>query len=210
MDHTLSDEERARIRAEETFRYEVRESLAEQGGSRWWAFLNSAFGLWLLGSVSVGVITWSFGAIRDRQTERAASRTLSRHLLTEIAARVDAATYVFRASEFHEPRKDVDDYADAADILGGQGGHATYAEFAGRKLSSLVIQLRDNDSCSGGIDRAVKGAELLEADFNKWRRRGISAAELGAADDNAARKGLDRKFASELAAINRQVSGACR
>lgn len=208
MDEMLSAEERARIRAEETYRHDVRANL-EGDGSRWWAFLNSAFGLWLLGSVSVGVLTWSFGAIRDRQREESEARILNRRLRTEIAARVDAATYVFRSTEFHEPRPEVDDYGEAANILYGQGGHATYSEFTGRKLSSMVIQLRDNGTCRSDLDKAISGAALLEADFNKWRRRNVTASELGAADFNSARKALDKKFAGELAAINDNVQRAC-
>ena len=203
----LSPEEQAKIRAEETYRHEVREEL-EGTTSRWWAFLNSAFGLWLLGSVSVGVLTWSFGAIRDRQKEQAESRVLSRRLRTEITARVDAATYVFRATEFHEPRPEVDDYGEAGDILYGMGGHATYPEFSGRKLSSMVIQLRDNGSCPE-LQPAIQQAELLEADFSKWRRRTVNAAELGAPDYSAARKTLDKKFVTELAAIRDRVRRAC-
>lgn len=209
MDTILSDDERAKIRAEETFRHEVRKGL-EETGSRWWAFLNSAFGLWLLGSVSVGVITWSFGAIHDRQREETESRALSRRLRTEIAARIDAATYVFRSSEFHEPRPEVDDYGEAANILNGQVGHATYADLTGRKLSSLVIQLRDNGLCNYDLEPSVKAAQLLEADFTKWRRRGIVAYELGAPDYSSARKSLDKKFVSELGAINMQVANACK
>jgi hypothetical protein len=208
MDQLLSDEERARIRAEETYRHEVREGLDDRG-NRWWAFLNSAFGLWLLGSVSVGVLTWSFGAIRDRQRERTEARVLSRRLRTEVAARVDAATYVFRATEFHEPRPDVDDYGEAANILNGMDGHATYPELNGRKLSSMVIQLRDNGSCTSELQAAIRQAELLEADFSKWRRRTVNPAELGAADFSSARKALDRKFVSELATVNRVVQRAC-
>ena len=204
----LSEEEREKIRAEEMFRHEVRSGL-EESGSRWWTFLNSAFGLWLLGSVSVGVITWSFGAVRERQQEAAESRVLDRRLRTEIAARADAATYVFRATEFHEPRPEVDDYKEAADILNGQAGHATYPEFTGRKLSSLVIQLRDNGQCHGDLDRAIKGAELLEADFNKWRRRTIVPAELHAPDYATARKALDKKFVTELAGVNTSARAAC-
>jgi hypothetical protein len=181
MDNLLSDDERAKIRAEEILRREVRESL-EGAGSRWWSFLNSAFGLWLLGSVSVGVITWSFGAIRDRQREETESRVLSRRLRTEIAARVDAATYVFRSSEFHEPRPEVDDYGEAANVLNGQAGNATYPEFTGRKLSSLVIQLRDNGSCIKDLEPSITEAQLLEADFNKMAQandRRVGAGRAG-------------------------------
>jgi len=209
MDEILSSEERARIRAEEMLRREIRDSF-ETKQNRWWVFLNSAFGLWLLGSATVGALTWSFGAIRDRQRERAESRVLTRRLQTEIAARVDAATYVFRATEFHDPRPEVDDYGEASNILTGQAGNAAYPEFTGRKLSSLVIQLRDGGACvQTHLSEAIHRAELLEADFNKWRRRTVNAAELGAPDYMAARRGLDKKFVSELAAVNQQVRRAC-
>ena len=209
MDETLSSDERARIRADELFRREIRESL-ETPRSRWWGFLNSAFGLWLLGSVSVGLLTWSVGTIRDQQRERAAVQTLNRHLRTEIAARIGAATYVLRATEFHEPRPEVDDYAETSDILNGRAGHATYPELADRKLSGLVIQLRDSDSCrTADLQGAIGRAELFEADFNKWRRRSITPSELGASDYSTARKNLDKKFVGELAMIEAQVRRAC-
>lgn len=57
--------------------------------------------------------------------------------------------------------------------------------------------------------QAIRQAEVLEADFSKWRRRSVTPSELGAPDYSTARKALDKRFVSELAAVNRVVQRAC-
>lgn len=67
----LSDEERARFRAEEEFRRAVREDLdatAKQRTSKLWRFFNSQVGGWLLGTVLVGLTSWGYAAYREAQT----------------------------------------------------------------------------------------------------------------------------------------------
>lgn len=51
----LSDDEKNRIRLEETFRHECRNQLAtaRRDSSRTWTFLNSALGLWLLSAIFI-------------------------------------------------------------------------------------------------------------------------------------------------------------
>lgn len=72
----LTDEEKARLRAEETFRDEVRRHLENEKprrtlGARLWDALNSAIVLWLLSSVVVGSLTCYY---EDAREDAAAAR----------------------------------------------------------------------------------------------------------------------------------------
>jgi len=67
----LTEDQKQAIRAEEIFREQVREELANQHRdhhNRVWTFLNSAFGLWLLSSVFLAVITWAWTTILEKRT----------------------------------------------------------------------------------------------------------------------------------------------
>jgi hypothetical protein len=64
--------DRKRIYQEEVYRYEVRTQLdrtgQKKGGGKIWTFVNSAFFLWFLSSVVVGIISYSY-AKWDKQRE---------------------------------------------------------------------------------------------------------------------------------------------
>lgn len=49
----LSDTEKDKIRLEETYRDEIRKSLAAKQRSNIWTFLNSSIGLWLLSAIFI-------------------------------------------------------------------------------------------------------------------------------------------------------------
>ncbi len=89
----LTEDDRNRIRAEEIFRAELREEFAKPKPSRWWTFLNSSFGLWFLGSVTLAGITWLYNnavSARHASTELAEVKTA---LGEELEMRLAMASY---------------------------------------------------------------------------------------------------------------------
>lgn len=97
---TLTDDEKAHIREEEEFRAELRREFAEKKPNRGWAFLNSAFGLWLLGSVSLGLITFLYQKLDSSYKATAERNEIQRKVREELRTRfnlVEAYTYVDRS-----------------------------------------------------------------------------------------------------------------
>src|ERR1700730_12626054 len=80
----LLPEERARIRAEEIFRAEVRRDLEEGRASKRlrdtiWKFVNTSFGIWLLSSVVLASILWVWTVSQEaRQAKKAEKERFAR------------------------------------------------------------------------------------------------------------------------------------
>jgi hypothetical protein len=88
----LSEEEKAHIRLEEVFREELREELktakAETWRKRALAFFNSALGIWLLSSVALGLVTWTYTRWTETLAKARENREAVEKLDIEIAARI--------------------------------------------------------------------------------------------------------------------------
>lgn len=69
----LSPEEISKIRQQELLRMQLRQELTENKEGKFgiWQFLNSNFGLWLLSTVAVGFITWSYTKWKETKEARA-------------------------------------------------------------------------------------------------------------------------------------------
>ncbi|HEV7388713.1 MAG TPA: hypothetical protein VGN73_08885 [Gemmatimonadaceae bacterium] len=92
----LSPEESLRIREEEVVRSEVRRELEAAGpkrsfGAKVWAALNSAFLLWFLSSIVLGVLTAAVSAHQRNRDVLDRREKLQYDLRTELAGRVDEA-----------------------------------------------------------------------------------------------------------------------
>lgn len=75
MDFHLPKKQRDRIRAEELYRAEVRREFEQQQsakslGSQIWAAANSSFGIWLLSSVVLALMVWSWTSIQEHRAEK--------------------------------------------------------------------------------------------------------------------------------------------
>jgi hypothetical protein len=75
--------ERERIQAEEVFRDEVRQEIEKQRPKhlrrRVWDFVNTSFGIWLLSSVVLGSLVWSWTLIQEyRHTKKAREELLTK------------------------------------------------------------------------------------------------------------------------------------
>ncbi len=58
----LSESEKEKLRSEEIFRDEVRKSLGTKpkGSSAFWRFLNSSFGIFILSTIVVGGLSFTY------------------------------------------------------------------------------------------------------------------------------------------------------
>ena len=89
----LTEEEKARIRAEEVFRLEVRRTLdaaKPQLSPRQslWLWLNSAFGLWLLFSVVLAGLTTTYTRYQNQRAQHVKKEEAEKRLNTEISGRM--------------------------------------------------------------------------------------------------------------------------
>src|ERR1700730_14815893 len=87
----LSNEERNHIRAEEIFRAEIRESIAQQPRTTWkrfLKFLNTGVGLWLLSTVALGSITTIYSSWKTEDANSRQVRNRKGRLTIEIDYRI--------------------------------------------------------------------------------------------------------------------------
>jgi hypothetical protein len=153
----LSEGTRAQIRLEEEYRTEVRRSVentATAPKSRLITFLNSAFGIWLLSSVLLGLFAWSWQHINASMEEERAIITTIRKIRVELDNR---DTVLVRATRPTMPARFRDVMRTA--IYGVRPGlqeHPTwklfyaaiYPEFSPRSYRSLVVELAALDRYS--------------------------------------------------------------
>src|SRR4051812_10422445 len=90
----LSDDERRRIFEEEVVRHQAREEIRRQEernkrrSERAWEVANSAFGLWVMSSVVIGLGTYLFTSWQHAREGRLASERDARNLETELTYRL--------------------------------------------------------------------------------------------------------------------------
>jgi len=90
---TLTDDEKAHLRAEEEFRVELRRQFGERKPSRWWTFLNSAFVLWFLGSVSLVGLTALYHRLDSSSKANIQRAEMQRKITEELRERFAVAGY---------------------------------------------------------------------------------------------------------------------
>jgi hypothetical protein len=88
----LTEEEQNRIRAEEVFRQEVRKSLEQEDSKRrkLWPLLNSAFVLWALSTLAVGIVSLTYAQLQEQRAIVANNAETAEKIDTEMAARLHA------------------------------------------------------------------------------------------------------------------------
>ena len=74
----LNDEDKEKVRAEEIFRYEIRREIESKATNKWIAFFNTAFGIWLLSTVVVGLVSVSYKTWQENlQSQKANQRNIT-------------------------------------------------------------------------------------------------------------------------------------
>jgi hypothetical protein len=145
----LNDDDKARIRLEEIYREEVRRQLhvpeVQTRGERLIAFLNGALGMWLLSSILVGVVTWSYTVWTDSRTAARENEATIEKLDVEIVARItrfrDLLSSATTAESFYLILVSLDNPQST-----GQLKVSVFPDLAGRSLSSLLWELRSRVS----------------------------------------------------------------
>ena len=133
----LNGRERNRIREEEIYRSAVREEIAELStkttGKKFYGFLNSPFGLWILTSIILGL--FSFGYTQYQRSKDTQQRI--QKIDAEILARIRSARMAFYTNS-DRPFKEI------ADILCAPPGRdgMIQVEFADSNLESLLYELK--------------------------------------------------------------------
>lgn len=86
----ITDEEKAKIKAEEIFRDEVKKSLIEnkKKANPFWTFLNSGLGLWFMSTIVIGLFTFLFNEYSHNKNERLERQTKIKQLDLEIESRI--------------------------------------------------------------------------------------------------------------------------
>lgn len=137
----LTDNQKLRIREEEIYRDEVRKSLVKPDGffKRFYNFLNSALGLWILTTIVVGVFTWGYA----QWQLSVQSREQINKLDIEIEKRFDnAANSLFvNSPDWKEGDKQPPFYIANTLLLPPKEENSIQSEFANRNLKSLLYEL---------------------------------------------------------------------
>ncbi len=90
----LTEREKGKIRAEETFRFELHKQLKAKTNSgrskreRVWSVLNSSFILWILSSVVLSSLTAGYTFYSNRRAKAEERSKLEYRLNTEISYRI--------------------------------------------------------------------------------------------------------------------------
>lgn len=203
----LTEEEKERIRAEEIFRYEIQQQLTNERkkDSRLWNIINSAFFLWFMSTIIVGVISVSYSNfVKNREDQRRKEEAAQiieqekRVAARKIDAEVSNRLYYFaQLSKF----KEHDAPTNAIFILEKPSSVdypvSVFPEFANRNLQSLLWELLQvvPESEKKEVDLAYKQAQQLSSMF-------LSENSLIAFNSNLPdfRSSLVKKFHSD--AIN--------
>ncbi|HEX8148631.1 MAG TPA: hypothetical protein VF591_15730 [Pyrinomonadaceae bacterium] len=162
----LSEEDRARIKAEEIYRQEVRDDLGRGKGkqSGVWEFVNSSIFLWFLSTVAVGGITYAWTVHQNRVAdERAAEQkraeviSARRELIGRLDLEIEGRLSQFLVDVEHMVAKPYDARYSLAKPFTLEHirrqwnvmkmpprysqASAVYPEFAERGIVSLIIEL---------------------------------------------------------------------
>lgn len=145
----LTEDEKKHFKEEEVFRYEVRKSLEKKEKKpfwpRLWELMNSAFGLWLLSTVVVGLVASSYGDLKAKNEINAKNTETRRKLETEVSSRLQ----IFRASllGFSTEQYFQFKYTQLATMVDGTSAQDkdrplfVFPDFKDRTLQSLLFEL---------------------------------------------------------------------
>lgn len=161
----LTDEEKKRINAEEVFRKEVQDSLKKEKEGKIWQFLNSSFGIWLLSSVVLGLVTFSYQQYEDTSTETKQEKKEIAALDAEIGGRL---------RYLNTQAASIKTCGDYASFIGSIIENANYSQevysvtkdFEGQSFRALLTRLRalvatDRDR-KDEVKRALDGLDEIQ------------------------------------------------
>lgn len=157
----LSEKQRTAIRLEEVYREEVRKSLTTPPTKRerMWVFFNSAFALWALSTIVVGLITWSYSSAQQRNESERESHRLARRLDLELADRLGRFRTHLASLERNGNVINISDLLRAMDHPQDQpykmGVFFEFKEFSLRALLWQRVEVGDAAELKTAYDSAV-------------------------------------------------------
>jgi hypothetical protein len=151
----LTEEEKIKIKAEEIYRREVQKDL-EKPVTNWQRFLvffNTPFGIYLLSTLLVGVISFSYTYWRENHDKELASQAKRRLLNSELRFRIEQMNSALANAEIsllrlersladtvrHNQRKRIYDFGMDAEALGAVVRLGGIAEVPGEVQSDEMV-----------------------------------------------------------------------
>ena len=197
----MTEEARRKISEEEIYRQEVRQRLdaGQAAGARFWKFLNSNFGIFLLSTVVVTILT---GAYTQWQESRKCDRDRETHIAKldrEIGNRI---AQVLRHLDLERVKVRQAWYAPGAypkageafafagaildnEVTGARGRHySLYPELSNFSYAALITDLSNTLAGAAGnsLDRSLQGYGTLQEEAIMDAHRGsLDSASYAAA-----------------------------
>lgn len=84
----LNKFEKEKIKLEELYRVEIRNSLVPSTPKGIWYYLNSSFGLWFLSTVAIGILSFSYSSVDQKIKNKALKESQIAKLDLEIESRI--------------------------------------------------------------------------------------------------------------------------
>jgi hypothetical protein len=146
----LSDEDKNRIRLEEEYRHEIRQSLTQgQKPKSLLGTLNgivdTKLGTFLLTTVLVGVFSWGFSEWQTHRAEQLKKNEAVKRLTLELMHREAAISRLslnqFSEAEYHRAIAAATGNIEGKDILSSYAYRPVFPEYQERTLISLIYEL---------------------------------------------------------------------
>lgn len=185
----LSDDDRARVRAEEIFRAEIRSRLENKQppgrGARLLGFLNQPVILWLLSSVVVGLISWQYTRWEERQSQQRQAQAEIRNLDLEIRGRLQ------RAAGRLSSAKNMVGVRETIRMLDEPSG--MFVELGQRNMENLLVSL--TWLLPEGQATALDGARTGYRDLQRIAAQPEESQDINQTIELVRTKYLDDRFA---------------
>lgn len=208
----LTDEEKARIRAEEIFRLEIQDSVKKipTRSERIIGFFNSSLGNWILTSLLVGLISFTYNFIHDYYTQERERKHIIESIDAEMGSRIfQYASIVDNAIRMKKHKGNQSDKLDQFYALGTSRLMQQFAqqgffdlwldykigrqqefmaienpEYAGRSMPSLINELIKNLADDTEIKqvKTVKKYVLTDGLFSSRESRAMNPDTMALAD----------------------------
>lgn len=130
----LPEEVKQQIRLEELYRDEVRRELNTKKKNKYWEFINSSFGIWLLSSVVIALITWGYTQISQSIADSRKNRTELRKYDIEIEGR-----FQILKSRLQNLQQNANYFDAIMDFSSGNNG-IIFNEYRGKGVRSLLLE----------------------------------------------------------------------
>jgi len=140
----LSEQNKQAILLEERYRADVRRTLQEPPDrrfrARFWSFLNSQFGMWLLSAVILGVITHFYARAESKATATEATNQRISDIDIEVHDRLDTVNRLRWGDRELDPNGFPKDLVARVMLPPGEK-HAIIYDLRNRTLRSLIFEL---------------------------------------------------------------------